>query len=142
MMKEIIDYESQETQDWRQDIQEQISKLSVKLGKQPERAPPSPSQPDKFDQILQMLDVMNKNGARDRDMIMQEIKTLKTREVMPLHSTPLENFPRLHTPLHHQQNRQSPLPHQSQVDPLDVPPHLPRIREEDNRPTAHSHCQP
>lgn len=31
MMKEIIDHESLETQDWRQEIQDQISKLNVTL---------------------------------------------------------------------------------------------------------------
>ena len=142
VIKQVIDSESQETQEWREDIKTHLSKLSEKIDKQPERVTPSPPQQDKLDHIFQLLDVMNRNGARDRDMIMQEIKTLKTRDVMPLHSTPLENFPRFHTPLHHQQNRQSPLPHQSQMDPLDVPPHLPRVVEEDNIPPVHLQSRP
>lgn len=133
-MKELIDTDGQETQDWTEEIQAQISKLNETFGEQPERPPSLPSMDGKMDQMCRILADMNRNGLQDRDMLLEDINALKNREAMPLHITPLESFPRFHTPMHHHHTRESPLPHQTHLDARAGTNHHPKVAEEENRP--------
>ena len=134
LLKELIDTESQETQDWRKDIKTQILKLRKKLENQSDKPIYSTSMDDKMDQMFRLMAEMNKNGLQDRDMLLKEIHALRGRETMPLHSTPLDNFPRFHTPIHHQQTRGSPLPHQTHLDTRNEINQPPRVSQEESRP--------